>query len=85
MNEDQANALLKRLDQIETSNTRFLESITRVERALSGDSAVGHRGIVQRIDAVETKVETHDRKLLVWGSLLTAVGIAANFAKDIFH
>lgn len=84
MSDDQTRALYDRLDRIESTNTRFLEGIARVERALVGEPTLGNRGLVHRVDAVEEKVEKHDRKLLVWGSLVATVATAAGLAKDVF-
>ena len=82
MSDDQARTIHERLDRIEQTNTRFIDGIARVERALVGEPSLGNRGLVHRVDLVEDKVEKHDRKLLVWGSLIAAIGTAASFAKD---
>lgn len=84
MTADQTRALHERLDRIEAGNTRFLDGIARVERALVGEPTLGNRGLVHRVDTVEEKVEKHDRKLLVWGSLVATIATAVGLAKDIF-
>lgn len=55
-----------------------------IKTALIGNK-FGHKGLVTRMDDVEIKTEKHDRKLLVWGSILTAAGTALVFLKDILH
>lgn len=54
-----------------------------IKTALVGNR-FGHRGLVNRMDDMEKKVEHHDRKLLVWGSILVASGTVATFFKDFF-
>lgn len=54
-----------------------------IKTALVG-SKFGQKGLVSRVDAVESRVEHHDRKLLVWGSILVAAGTVATFFKDYF-
>lgn len=77
MSEDQTRTLHERLDRIEASNAR-------VERALIGEPSMGNHGIVHRVEVIETKVDRHDRKLMLWGGVATAAGAAAAFAKDLF-
>ena len=76
MSEDQTHALHERLDRIEAISVR-------VERALIGEPTLGNHGIVHRIEIIETKVDRHDRKLMLWGGLAAAAGAAAAFAKDM--
>lgn len=43
-----------------------------IRTALIGNPALGHKGLVHRVEFIETRVEAHDRKLLVWGTTITA-------------
>ncbi len=62
------------------------EGLHEIKLALVGNPKLGHRGLVARVELVETKVERHDRKLLVWGAIITAAGTGAAFAAQIiFH
>ncbi len=58
-----------------------------IKVAIQGNPEMGQAGLVPRITVVENKVENHDRKLLVWGALLTAAGTIAGSllaaAKDL--
>lgn len=55
-----------------------------IKTALIGNPALGHQGLVTRVERIEERVEKHDRKLLVWGSLVAAAAVAIEFLKDIF-
>lgn len=62
------------------------DGLDRIESALIGDQAMGNPGLVPRMRSVEEKVESHDRKLLVWGSFITAALAVAEFLKEkLFH
>lgn len=65
----------KRLQNIEAA-------VYEIRSALVGNPKLGHRGLFQRVETIEDRVEKHDRKLLVWGTVLTAAGTAATFLKD---
>lgn len=50
-------------------STRFgtlEDSVERVERGIFGDSAIGHRGVVARLDAID---ETHEKTAQVHGTM----------------
>tara|TARA_R110000868_G_scaffold40556_1_gene139827 strand:- start:511 stop:780 length:270 start_codon:yes stop_codon:yes gene_type:complete len=49
--------------------------------ALTGN-ALGQKGIIPRLTSVEDKLETHDRKLLVWGAGLTVMASFLSVVKD---
>ena len=55
---------------------KLQESVDRIERAIVGDKAMGHRGIADRIEWVERKVAGHEKQLLKWMGGLTVVAIA---------
>lgn len=54
---------------------QFEHKLNDIHRALVGDPQLGHKGIVDRLANVETHVERHNRKLLVWGGTV-AGGLA---------
>ena len=47
------------------------EALTRIEKALVGDPAMGHTGIAERLKSVEDQARETDRKLLVWSGIFT--------------
>ena len=50
--------------------------------ALIGNPSLGHKGLVTRVEAVEQLAERHDRKLLVWGGIVSAGIVAAQFLQE---
>jgi hypothetical protein len=48
-------------------------SINRIELALVGNPPMGQKGIVQRLEALEDRVEKHDKKLILWGGVITGI------------
>lgn len=62
--------------------TRIEDGLADIKIALVGNPKFGHRGLVNRVDTMESKVEHHDRKLLVWGSIITAAVTVATFLKE---
>lgn len=56
--------------------------VAEIKTVLLGNK-YGMKGAMERLDTVEQKTEIHDRKLLVWGSILAAAGTALVFIKDI--
>jgi hypothetical protein len=70
--------LARKIDRVETV-------VKSIHISMTGD-LMGNKGVIPRVDTLEDKVEKHDRKLLVWGSMIVAAGAAAEFLKDlIFH
>ena len=57
-------------------------SIKELRDAIVGNAPMGQPGLIGRMATVETKVEQHDRKLLTWGSVVCAAGVAISFFKD---
>lgn len=60
------------------------ETLHRIESALVGDPAMGHKGIAQRLDTVEQRTDAHDRKLLVWGGAFTGASVVLTHLKTKF-
>ena len=54
-----------------------------IRTALLGNPALGHRGLVERVERVEVTVDRHDRKLLVWGSIIAAATVSVGLIKDV--
>lgn len=52
-----------------------------VKIALVGNR-YGQVGLIKEVAVVKEKVEGHDRKFLVWGSILSFAGTALVFLKD---
>jgi hypothetical protein len=67
-------------DQIRT----LREQLDRIERALVGDPDHGHRGLVKRMDNNEAKIEGIDRKLILWGGIVTGVSLSLSYLKNTF-
>ncbi len=44
-----------------------------IKLALSGNSRLGHRGLVARLEQVESQVDRFNKKFLVWGGIVTGV------------
>jgi hypothetical protein len=51
------------------------DSLHRIEKAIIGDPAMGHRGIAARVDAIEKLVEAHGRKLLWWSGIVAGASV----------
>ena len=51
--------------------------LNEIHVALVGNKALGHRGLVDRVERVEKKAEQHDHKLIAWGGI--TVGAVAVF------
>jgi hypothetical protein len=54
-------------------------SVDRIEKAIIGDEDMGHRGLAQRVEHIEKRVDSHDRRLLQWGAAFATVGVAASW------
>ena len=59
------------------------ESLHRIEVAIIGDKSLGHRGLASRMEAVEACVSEHNRKLILWGGIVTGLSLAATQFKSI--
>jgi len=57
------------------------ESLVRIEKAIVGDPAVGHKGLAQRVTDVEVKADAADRKLLMWGGIATGASVVITHLK----
>lgn len=66
--------------------TEQLRAIREVQQeirtALIGNPSLGHKGLVTRVEAVEQLAERHDRKLLVWGGIVSSAVVAAQFLQE---
>ena len=69
MSEDALAHIHKRLDSQDAV-------LTRIEKSLTGDPQFGHTGIAQRLSSVENKLDAHDKKLILWGGIVTGASLA---------
>lgn len=53
-----------------------------IRTALIGNPALGHKGLIARVEAVEQLADRHDRKLLVWGGIVSAFVVTAQFLQE---
>ena len=67
----------ERLERMETG-------IYDIKVALVGNE-LGHKGLIPRLEKVEVQTEQHDRKLLVWGGILSAAGVVLIYIKDFLR
>lgn len=58
-------------------------SISKIEVALVGNPPMGQKGIVQRLETLETRVEKHDKKLILWGGIVTGAIFIAQFVINL--
>jgi hypothetical protein len=65
------------------------DSLKRIERSIVGDPDMGHRGLIDRLEANEAElketkaiVDGMDRKLLKWGGIVTGISLAASYFKN---
>lgn len=54
-------------------------SVDRIEKAIIGDEEMGHRGLAQRVEHIEKRVDGHDKKLLQWGAIFSCIGVAVSW------
>lgn len=59
------------------------EDIREIKAALMG-TTLQPNGIIPRLAKVEDETAAHGKKLLVWGSILSAAGVAFVFVKDLW-
>lgn len=57
------------------------KQVGEIHNALVG-SAYAPRGLIKRLADIEEQVEAHDRKLVLWSSLIAAFGVAIVWLKD---
>jgi hypothetical protein len=63
---------------------RLQSSVDRIEKAIVGDAQMGHRGLAQRVEHIEHRVDSHDKKLLQWGAVFAVIGVGASWLFKIF-
>ncbi len=68
---------------LQSEITDIKKTVDEIKDAIVGNK-FAPRGIMTRISSVETKLEIHDRKFLVWGALISAAGVLLVFFKDLF-
>lgn len=73
-----------RLNRLNEKVDTMGEDVSAMKIALIGNQ-YNPNGALTRLDAVETKCEMHDRKLLVWGSVATSAGVLLSYLKDFLH
>lgn len=61
--------------------TSIRESLHRIELAVTGDSAVGHKGLAQRMEEAEAKIACSERRLLVWSGIATGAAVIITHLK----
>lgn len=71
-------------DSLNSRLSKIESAITRIELAITGSPQMGHKGIVDRLNTVEQKVEKHDRKLITWGAFVTAFAVILQFILSAF-
>jgi hypothetical protein len=60
------------------------ETLHRIEKAIVGDREMGQRGIVVRLDELEKHIAEHDKKMVLWGGIITGCVFALTHLKDKF-
>ena len=60
------------------------ESLHRIEKAIVGDEEMDQLGIVQRLTHLEKQIAEHDKKLVLWGGIITGVVFALTHLRDKF-
>ena len=66
-------------DEIQSLHDK-LDTITS---ALVGNKALGHKGLVERVDDAEKAIANHDRKLITWTGGFVAIAGTFGFVKDM--
>lgn len=56
-------------------------TLGEIKGALIGNPTLGHKGIVSRVEEVETTTRTHDKKLIAWGAVVAAVPVGIEIVK----
>lgn len=59
-------------------------TLGEIKGALIGNAALGHKGLVSRVEQVESTTNSHDRKLIAWGAVVAAVPVGIELVK-YFH
>jgi len=83
MNNDETRSPIPAItdEEVRRHVVRFSRDIADIKVAIMGDE-YGNTGLIPRVASVEKQLDQHDRKLLVWGSILSAAGTVMVFLKD---
>lgn len=57
------------------------DALHRIEKAIVGDSEMGHKGIADRLNDVEAKTDAMDKKLIRWGGVLLGASVVIEHLK----
>ena len=60
---------------------RIETQVSDIHRALVGDAAMGHTGLIRRTSKLEAQFAAQDAKLLTWGGMVVGASIAFEFIK----
>lgn len=71
----------ERLDRMERRIISMHGGMSELKGALVGNDALGHKGLVGRMERVEKAVDGHDKKLLTWGGIITGAMAAFEFLR----
>ncbi len=58
------------------------QMLASIHSALVGNCSLGNKGLVKRVEEVETRVEGHDRTMLKWTGIAAGAALAVNMLKD---
>ena len=58
---------------------RIEHKVDQLIISIKGDKDMGHRGLADRVEAVEKKVDGHNAKLLTWGGIVIGASAAVRF------
>ena len=61
--------------------TNIRHTLERIEKALVGDPAMGHKGIAQRLSDVEQTTQEHSRRLWLWTGMGAGAGVVLSHLK----
>ena len=72
-------------DEIQTIHSRLDKQdvvLQEIRGALVGNTALGHRGIVARVETLEKDSSEHSRKLVLAGGVIIGAQAAYQFVKS---
>lgn len=77
MSTDDISAIHRRLDSQD-------QTLSAIHSALVGNPAMGHKGIVSRMEAAEGAIADHNGKMVRWGGMVAGATLALSLVKDRF-